>query len=129
MISLDNPSALKEHDPSDMASLISSFPEQCRDANRLGILSDIPDSFKRRYANIVCSGMGGSAIGADIARSYTADESATPISVNRHYKLPAFVGKGSLVIISSYSGNDNNSNNNQTKIFLYNRNISKEITP
>jgi glucose/mannose-6-phosphate isomerase len=105
MIGLDSLSAVLKYDRSGMASVIEGFPRQCRDAEKIGLLSDIPDSFKRKYRNIVCAGMGGSAIGADIARSYTADESRTPIFVNRNYKLPAFVGKDSLVIVSSYSGN------------------------
>lgn len=105
MISLDSLSAIKRYDPSGMAGLIESFPKQCRDAERIGLLSKIPASFKIKYSNIICAGMGGSAIGADIARSYIAGEALTPIFVNRNYALPAFAGKGSLVIISSYSGN------------------------
>ncbi|MCX5678626.1 MAG: bifunctional phosphoglucose/phosphomannose isomerase [Candidatus Omnitrophica bacterium] len=105
MIGLDSLSAVKKYDRSGMVSVIEGFPKQCRDAEKIGLLSNIPDSFKIKYRNIVCTGMGGSAIGADIARSYTADESRTPIFVNRNYKLPAFVGRDSLVIVSSYSGN------------------------
>lgn len=88
-----------------MAAIIASFPRQCSDAEKIGELSDIPASLKIRYQNIVCTGLGGSAIGADIVRSYTADHALTPISVNRNYTLPAFVGRNSLVIVSSYSGN------------------------
>lgn len=105
MLSLDSVSAIKKYDRSNMASIMESFPEQCRAAKKIGILADIPGRFKRKYRNIVCTGMGGSAIGADIARSYTADESRTPIAVNRNYALPAFVGRDSLVIVSSCSGN------------------------
>jgi glucose/mannose-6-phosphate isomerase len=49
--------------------------------------------------------MGGSAIGADIVRSYIADIAAIPVFVNRNYTLPAFVDSSSLVVVSSYSGN------------------------
>ncbi|MBU0881323.1 MAG: bifunctional phosphoglucose/phosphomannose isomerase, partial [Candidatus Omnitrophica bacterium] len=105
MISLDDLDAIKKYDRSDMAYFIESFPEQCREAERIGLQSSIPGSLKIKYRNIVCAGMGGSAIGADIARSYTADEALTPIFVNRNYTVPAFVGRESLVIVSSYSGN------------------------
>lgn len=105
MISLDDLENIKKYDARDMAYFIESFPEQCREAEKIGLLSNIPDSFKIRYRNIVCAGMGGSAIGADIARSYTADEALAPIFVNRNYTVPAFVGRESLVIVSSYSGN------------------------
>ena len=105
MVSLDNLSVIKKYDRSGMASLISRFPEQCRNARKIGLSSNIPESFRIKYKNIVCTGLGGSAIGADIARSYTADEARTPIFVNRNYILPAFVNKDSLVMASSYSGN------------------------
>jgi glucose/mannose-6-phosphate isomerase len=105
MVSLDNLSAIEKYDPSGMAAVIASLPDQCRDAVKIGSLANIPDSFKTKYRDIVCTGMGGSAIGADIARSYAAGEALTPIFVNRNYTLPAFVGSGSLVIVSSYSGN------------------------
>lgn len=105
MTGLDSLSVVEKYDRFGMASVIKGFPEQCREAEAIGRLSKIPDPFKAKYRNIVCTGMGGSAIGADIARSYTADEARTPIFVNRNYKLPAFVNKDSLVIVSSYSGN------------------------
>ena len=105
MISLDNFSAIKKHDHSGMASVIAAFPDQCREAVKIGLHAKIPASYKTKYRNIVCAGMGGSAIGADLARSYIADESLTPFFVNRNYTLPAFVSKDTLVIASSYSGN------------------------
>jgi glucose/mannose-6-phosphate isomerase len=37
-------------------------------------------------------------------RSYILDSAPTPLFVNRGYTLPAFVGSRSLVIVSSYSG-------------------------
>jgi glucose/mannose-6-phosphate isomerase len=49
--------------------------------------------------------MGGSAIGGDLVRSYLADELKIPFLINRNYTLPNFVGPASLVIVSSYSGN------------------------
>ena len=96
---------IKKYDASAMIDLLESFPEQCRQASKLGEEFDLPRSFRTGYSNIVCTGMGGSAIGADIIRSYVSDEAALPILVNRNYNLPNFVGKDSLVIVSSYSGN------------------------
>jgi glucose/mannose-6-phosphate isomerase len=88
-----------------MLKLIENFPSQAREASQIGADFGLPDSYRREYANIVCAGLGGSAIGADIMRSYAADEARTPIFVCRNYTLPNFVGAGSLVIVSSYSGN------------------------
>lgn len=105
MGNLDNVKLLKKYDLSDMLKLIESFPVQVREAADIGSKFTLPDAYKREYANIVCAGLGGSAIGADIMRSYVADEARTPISVCRNYTLANYVGKGSLVIVSSYSGN------------------------
>jgi glucose/mannose-6-phosphate isomerase len=65
---------------------------------------------RRAAAQIVLCGLGGSAIGGDILRSYLAGELRIPFLVNRHYTLPGFVGPSSLVIISSYSGNTEETN-------------------
>lgn len=103
---LDDIKTIKKYDRSDMLSLLESFPAQCRSAKTIGSKFELPGFFKSiRYSNIVCTGLGGSAIGADIVRSYIADEAKVPILVNRNYTLPNFVGKGSIVITSSYSGN------------------------
>jgi glucose/mannose-6-phosphate isomerase len=55
--------------------------------------------------NIVLTGLGGSAIGGDLLRSYLVKELDIPFAVNRYYTLPEFVGRNTLVIVSSYSGN------------------------
>ena len=54
--------------------------------------------------NIVVTGLGGSAIGGDLLRSYTSATLPVPMIVNRNYVLPEFVDRQSLVIVSSYSG-------------------------
>jgi len=105
MGNLDNANFIKKYDPSGMSKLLGSFPEQVREAAGIGAGFRLPDGYKREYADIVCAGLGGSAIGADIMRSYAADEAMTPISVVRNYTLPNFVGRDSLVVVSSYSGN------------------------
>lgn len=104
MHTLDNPATLRKFDRSGMAGLMVSFPRQCRAARKIGLAFDLPRKFKKRYDNVVCTGLGGSAIGADIMRSYLSDDAGTPIFVNRGYKLPGFVGRRTLVIVSSYSG-------------------------
>jgi glucose/mannose-6-phosphate isomerase len=49
--------------------------------------------------------MGGSAIAGDLIKSLLISKFQIPFLVQRHYKLPGFVNKNSLVICSSYSGN------------------------
>jgi len=102
---LDDIKTIKKYDKSNMLRLIESFPEQCREAAAIGTDFEVPDSYRVDYSNIVCAGLGGSAIGADIIRSYAADELPVPILVNRNYSLPRFVNGRSLAVISSYSGN------------------------
>ncbi len=104
MLSLDDPKIIQKYDRSNMIGLIASFPRQCRVAKKIGLAFDLPRSYKKRYENIVCTGLGGSAIGADIMRSYILDSAKTPLAVNRGYLLPGFVSGSSLVIVSSYSG-------------------------
>jgi glucose/mannose-6-phosphate isomerase len=102
---LDSFKAIEKYDESSMLELIESFPEQCQDAKRLGDEFELPREYNRSYKNIVCAGVGGSAIGADLARSYIAEAAQIPVSVNRGYGLANFVTKDTLVIASSYSGN------------------------
>jgi glucose/mannose-6-phosphate isomerase len=95
---------IAEYDPSNMRRLIAEFPLQAAEAIRIGEKANV----KTRAAglhSIVISGLGGSAIGGDLIRSYLAGEINVPIAVSRHYFLPEYVGAKSLVIISSYSGN------------------------
>ena len=54
---------------------------------------------------LVVAGMGGSAIGGDLAAALLADELKIPMSIHRDYGIPGYVGRDSLVIASSYSGN------------------------
>src|SRR5271157_4369882 len=86
-----------------MYNLIKSFPEQASDAVEIAKASKIRLSFSR-IKNVVITGLGGSAIGGDILRSYAADQIGIPVLVNRSYTLPQFVGNNSLVVVSSYSG-------------------------
>ena len=91
-------------DTSNMRKLLVEFPNQIEDAVRIGKKFSSPLKASS-IENIVVTGLGGSAIGGDLLRSYLSEELGVPYFVNRHYFLPEFVGKNSLVIVSSYSGN------------------------
>lgn len=54
-------------------------------------------------ALVVC-GMGGSAIGADLAAAIIGASATRPIVTNRGYDLPSWVGEGDAIVLSSYSG-------------------------
>lgn len=91
-------------DKQGMQKLLRGFYRQIEE----GV--EISKSFPKLYSanqvtSIVLSGLGGSAIGGDLVRSYIADEIKVPFLINRNYTLPKFVDSNTLVIISSYSGN------------------------
>lgn len=60
---------------------------------------------KNNYNSIVYCGLGGSAISGDLLQDYLSNELKLPFKVVRGYDLPSFTNKDTLVIISSYSGN------------------------
>ena len=91
-------------DPGGMLQRIKDLPMQVKDAWRIAQGSDLPAEY-RAAKNITVLGMGGSAIGGEFAAALLADELTVPMSVHRDYGLPAYVGKDSLVVASSYSGN------------------------
>jgi glucose/mannose-6-phosphate isomerase len=55
-------------------------------------------------ALLVC-GMGGSAVGADLAASALGHRLTRPLATVRSYELPSWATPDSLVLCSSYSGN------------------------
>lgn len=87
-----------------MDDLIQAFPEQLKRAIQIGEGAKIGKS-KFPIRNILISGLGGSGIGGTILANVLRDDIAVPIIVNKEYQIPAFVNENSLVIISSYSGN------------------------
>ncbi len=58
-----------------------------------------------RVKNIAYLGMGGSGIAGDLLRDVLYDQLAVPVQIVRGYTAPRFVSEHSLVIVSSYSGN------------------------
>jgi glucose/mannose-6-phosphate isomerase len=100
-LTIDN---IKKIDKSDMLDLLLDFPLQCKVASDIAGAVQIPFENKD-FKKIVFCGLGGSAIGADLVRSYLYFEIKIPILVLREYELPAYVDSSTLVFISSYSGN------------------------
>jgi glucose/mannose-6-phosphate isomerase len=66
---------------------------------------DLGSIKKKGIDSVVVTGMGGSAISADLFLNFFKDELKIPLIVNRSYSLPNFINKNSLLIVSSYSGN------------------------
>ncbi len=59
----------------------------------------------KKFNSIVVTGLGGSAISADLMQNFLGNEIKVPFIVNRNYFLPSFVNENTLLIVSSYSGN------------------------
>jgi glucose/mannose-6-phosphate isomerase len=95
---------IRAADPGNMLDRIKDLPKQVRDAWKIASTSQLPPAHGD-VRNITVAGMGGSAIGGDLAAALLAGELKVPMSVHRDYGLPAYVGRDSLVIVSSYSGN------------------------
>lgn len=91
-------------DKSDMLGRVTSFPSQMEDAWGIG-RSFAPSVERGDYRQVVVCGMGGSAIGGDMLRSFFGNRLKSPLISCRDYQVPEYVGQGALVIISSYSGN------------------------
>ena len=104
MVDLDNVSAYPRFDKLGMLEHLHAFPEQCQKAWEKVQRFELPH-LHTRISNVVILGMGGSAIGGDMARRLALPESKSPVWVHRDYGLPAFVDDNTLVIASSYSGN------------------------
>src|SRR4030095_6509705 len=97
-------SEVMQYDKSGMFDVLAGFSSQVQEAFSIG--KDInPPSSVKGADKIIVTGLGGSAIGGDLLRSYLNYEIKIPIFINRNYHLPPFADENTLVIASSYSGN------------------------
>jgi glucose/mannose-6-phosphate isomerase len=99
---LDDRALLARVDPSGMAALIAGLPEQARAAWEAGQAWPLPAGFTTPQ-RVVLLGMGGSAIGADVAATLAARWGRVPVQVVRGYTPPT-LDERTLVIACSYSG-------------------------
>ncbi len=98
---LDDPKKISSVDKSGMINFCVNAAKHYREA------ADIAQKIKVNYPkpeNIIVAGMGGSAIGGDLVKDWAKNQLSVPIEVCREYKLPAYASKKTLVLISSYSG-------------------------
>ena len=86
-----------------MLGTVLAMPAQLREAWRLSVASP-PPAPTAAPAHVVAVGMGGSAIAADLLAASLRGSLGLPFAVVRDARLPAYVGRHSLVIATSYSG-------------------------
>jgi glucose/mannose-6-phosphate isomerase len=105
-MNLDDLSLIQQLDAQNMRGELERLPEQLARAWELGQTCEAPKASDIPISCAVISGMGGSAIGADLLAAYVAPLCRVPVIVHRDYGLPAFAkGSETLFVASSHSGN------------------------
>jgi glucose/mannose-6-phosphate isomerase len=95
-------SRLQEVDAANQLADVLALPDHLRDALWRVESARIPPSEDAEAAT-VC-GMGGSAIGGDLAAAALGDRLVKPMTTVRGYELPSWAAPRTLVLCSSYSG-------------------------
>jgi len=98
---LDDFNLIKQRDPNGALEIASLQFEQ---ASFDVILQNVEND-DRPINNVVVTGMGGSALAALLVKSWLKSEMTLPMEIVRSYDLPNYVDNNTLVIVSSYSGN------------------------
>jgi glucose/mannose-6-phosphate isomerase len=102
MIDLTNTEEIKKLDPGDTLGTTEHILKQCeaawRDVNNLDV------SRFEGISNVVFCGMGASIYGALVLKSLLGRAMPFPTEVVSDYYLPDYVGKNTLVVLTSYSG-------------------------
>jgi len=102
MLDLNDTEKLKKLDPVDTIGISEKLLEQCQAAwdqvNKL----DVPKI--ESIQTVVFCGMGASIYGALVLKSLLGSEIQFPTEVISDYLLPDYVGKNTLVVLTSYSG-------------------------
>src|SRR5690606_19699348 len=91
-------------DPGGMFAAIEGFPAHLRAGRERAAAVD-PDLSVEDARCVVIAGMGGSAISGDLLAALAAPSARIPVIVRRTYSLPAYVNESTIVIVSSFSGN------------------------
>ncbi len=103
-MNLDSLSVMQKLDSQGVYLSIGALPDQMNSAWEEVKETKILPEFKMAQ-NAVVAGMGGSGLGGRIVQSLFSDKLHVPIEVMNGYHLPHYVNENSLVILSSYSGN------------------------
>ena len=100
---LDDLQSINKLDKSNVYGSFVALADQIKDAWTSVNKLELPKECALAK-NVVLAGMGGSALGGRVVKSLAGDRLRAPFEVVNDYHLPAYVGKDSLVILSSYSG-------------------------
>jgi len=98
---LDNYEEIRKIDKSNMLSF------QVKAAEHYNKALSVVEKFSVKFPepeNVIIAGMGGSAIGGELVKDWARNRAPAPIEVCRDYALPKYAGARTLVLVSSYSG-------------------------
>ncbi len=101
---LDDIDEMYSRDRGGMLNLATGFSGQLQEALMISDTAELPNNL-RGLRNIVTVGLGGSGISGDIIQVLISSEAEVPLVTVKGYDLPAFVNCETLVFVSSYSGN------------------------
>ncbi|MDF1672600.1 MAG: hypothetical protein P1U41_03795, partial [Vicingaceae bacterium] len=80
-----------------MKKLIEDFTKHISKAIAIGNNSTLTPTNKK-IENVIICGLGGSGIGGTVVAQVVTQFAKYPITVNKDYKIPAFVNENTLVI-------------------------------
>jgi glucose/mannose-6-phosphate isomerase len=103
MAIIDSREEMLTLDASNMLGSIEQLSDQLNHGWEIGQAMDV-SFIAQPIENIVVAGMGGSNLGAHVVKAAFETTLSVPIEVVPFYSLPAYVGKTTLVVLSSYSG-------------------------
>jgi glucose/mannose-6-phosphate isomerase len=86
-----------------MKNLVANFSKQLTEAINIGNKA-ILTAPKSEIKNVMICGLGGSGIGGSIVSQLVTSTATVPINSSKGYFIPSYVNENTLVIISSYSG-------------------------
>lgn len=103
MNDLLNLEEIKKLDPKNVLGSTEMLIAQCGQILEDAKSFSLPSEYSE-IKNIIFSGMGGSALGAQVVYHLYKKELSVPFYINNDYSLPGFADENTLVILSSYSG-------------------------
>ena len=87
-----------------MRRLVDIFTKQLTEGLEIGLKANLKAP-QNPINSMIITGLGGSGIGGKIATQLVSDQLKIPAIINNDYNLPSFVNENTLVIVSSFSGN------------------------
>ena len=87
-----------------MNDYINDFSNHLREAVKIANNTSL-NSYSKEIRHVLICGLGGSGIGGTIVCDIISSKVEIPIVATKDYSVPNFVNEHTLVIVSSYSGN------------------------